>query len=331
MRRLLKFGCLGILGFIVLATIVGALVPRSDRAGSAQPPAASPAETEVTADDRQERQATATAHYETALALRDEGELGLAIEEAEQSLAVWGHPNPARTLWNDLVPRASLTARAIERTEAAAAAPVATAPPVEAARAPAPAKPAGAPPPAGAGVVADLTGRGQQLTQTIALKPGLTIISLSHNGSGNFAVWLVDAAGNRVDLLVNVIGSFNGSKALGLERAGDYTLNVQADGGWAIRVRQPDPAPETASTSFSGNGQQATPMFRLATGLKRFTLTHQGTGNFAVWLRNGRGDNVDLLTNVIGPFDGSKGVQIRQAGVYILTVQANGPWSITVE
>jgi len=48
-------------------------------------------------------------------------------------------------------------------------------------------------------------------------------------------------------------------------------------------------------------------------------------------LLNAQGSRVDSLVNEVGPFDGSKGVQIRQAGVYILTVQADGPWSIAIE
>jgi hypothetical protein len=59
---------------------------------------------------------------------------------------------------------------------------------------------------------------------------------MSHAGSSNFAVWLLNDKGEREELLVNEVGSFNGSKALGIENEGDYLLDVNASGNWAIIV-----------------------------------------------------------------------------------------------
>jgi hypothetical protein len=61
---------------------------------------------------------------------------------------------------------------------------------------------------------------------------------MSHNGKGYFSIWLLDHQGTRVALLVNKIGIFNGAKALGIERAGVYLLDIQADGNWAVNVTQ---------------------------------------------------------------------------------------------
>ena len=44
-------------------------------------------------------------------------------------------------------------------------------------------------------------------------------------------------------------------------------------------------------------------------------------------LLDGQGARVDGLVNVIGPFDGSKGVQIRQGGVYLVSINADGAWT----
>jgi hypothetical protein len=42
-----------------------------------------------------------------------------------------------------------------------------------------------------------------------------------------------------VELLVNEIGSFDGSKAIGIDAPGLHLLDIQADGDWTITVEQP--------------------------------------------------------------------------------------------
>jgi hypothetical protein len=176
-----------------------------------------------------------------------------------------------------------------------------------------------------------LQGRGQQMTPTFPLQAGLAVVALTHNGSRNFIAALLDGQGNRVQGLANVIGPFDGSLAFGIQTAGDYVINVNADGDWAIRVTEPSPVAETSDAAFAGSGPTATPLFALAPGLRRFTLTHAGSRNFIATLLDGQGARVDGLVNVIGPFDGSKGVQIRQGGVYLVSINADGAWTLAVE
>jgi len=95
----------------------------------------------------------------------------------------------------------------------------------------------------------------------------------------------------------------------------------------------PETAPPTTKASvqrFSGQGQEATRVFRLNRGLARFSLAHTGDDNFIVWLLDSSGDQIDLLVNEIGPFNGSAAVGIEQAGQYLLTVDADGAWQIVV-
>lgn len=81
-----------------------------------------------------------------------------------------------------------------------------------------------------------LSGVGQQATNKLQLQQGLTIFKLTHNGTANFIVDLLDSNGQEVDNLVNVIGSFNGSKAEGIPADGIYLFNVQADGNWTLNI-----------------------------------------------------------------------------------------------
>jgi hypothetical protein len=174
-----------------------------------------------------------------------------------------------------------------------------------------------------------LSGQGQQASDKFTLESGLAVFQLTHNGSSNFGVWLKDSKGKNVELLANEIGSFNGSKAVGVS-AGEYILDVSADGAWTVNITQPRQSSASDTRSFSGTGQAATALFHLGNGLAKFKLTHSGESNFGVWLKDKDGENVELLANEIGSFNGSKAVGVSD-GQYILDVSADGPWTITIE
>lgn len=179
----------------------------------------------------------------------------------------------------------------------------------------------------------DLSGQGQKATDSFSLPSGSSIFKMKHTGSSNFSVRLLDDQGELVDLLVNEIGSFDGQKALGIETAGDYLLDIAADGPWTITIESLRPEEEEAPSvprEFSGNSQQATEMFSIGSGLARFEMTHDGSSNFSVRLLDDQGQLVELLVNEIGAFQGSKATSIRQTGKYLLDIAADGNWNIKV-
>lgn len=177
-----------------------------------------------------------------------------------------------------------------------------------------------------------LSGSGQQASQKFTLGEGLSIFRMTHSGQGNFSIWLLDSNGEKVELLVNVIGSFNGSKAVRVNTPGEYVLDVQASGGWTVKIEQPRPttAPSVPKT-LSGRGQQASEFITLNSGLKTFKMKHTGQGNFGIWLLDSSGEKVELLVNEIGSFDGSKAIGISTSGIYILDISADGEWSVSIE
>ncbi|GAI15311.1 unnamed protein product, partial [marine sediment metagenome] len=75
------------------------------------------------------------------------------------------------------------------------------------------------------------------------LDEGLTIFTFNHDGSSNFIVELLSIEGSLADLLVNEIGSYEGSKAVGIQQGalfgpepGIHLLNITADGNWSITI-----------------------------------------------------------------------------------------------
>lgn len=175
----------------------------------------------------------------------------------------------------------------------------------------------------------DLSGNGQTATEPFRLESGLAIARMTYQGESNFIVGLLGGNGARAgNSLANVIGSFQGSQAV-QARAGEYLLDVQASGPWMITIEQPRPNTAPRTTSFNGVGKVATDFFQLSEGLNRVELTHQGSSNFIVKLLDKNGASVGMgLVNEIGPFEGSKAVQIPKDDIYLLQVEADGPWAI---
>jgi hypothetical protein len=183
----------------------------------------------------------------------------------------------------------------------------------------------------------NLSGVGQQATRAFELETGLAIFRMTHQGDGHFSTTLLDSNGNRTagmdSLLANVVGPFDGSRAIQAE-SGQHVMDVSASGPWTIKIEQPRPSSASETTRFDGNSQAATEFFALSRGLKTFYMTHQGSGHFSVHLLNKDGSRLgmeSLLANDVGAFDGSKAVRISKDDIYLLQVDADGPWTIRVE
>ncbi len=73
---------------------------------------------------------------------------------------------------------------------------------------------------------------------------GLARIELAHNGKRNFIVSMYTLDGDLVDSLVNEIGAFEGSTAVGIDNTSVYALDILADGEWTISIAQGDKSVE---------------------------------------------------------------------------------------
>jgi hypothetical protein len=83
-----------------------------------------------------------------------------------------------------------------------------------------------------------LKGHGQQASQKFKLQVGLATFYMTHTGIHHFSVTLLNERGQRIALLANKVGSFNGSKALGIQQPGVYLLDIHADGNWTVKIEQ---------------------------------------------------------------------------------------------
>lgn len=173
-------------------------------------------------------------------------------------------------------------------------------------------------------------GTGVRLTPKFQVESGLTVFRVTRKGEGAFSIQLKTGAGEDRELIVSQNGQIDASKALGLP-AGEYFLSVAGSGEWTVNVEQPKPvAPAGVPRELKGRGSQATEFFSLAEGRATFKLTHQGEASFGPILLDQQGTPVDVLANETASFTGSKVVQIKAAGVYLLDVTADGDWTISV-
>jgi hypothetical protein len=179
-------------------------------------------------------------------------------------------------------------------------------------------------------------GHGKSVSPKFSLQQGLSVFRVTHNGKANFAIWLMDDQGSRIDLLVNTIGSYDARKAEGITKAGTYIMDVEADGNWTVTVEQPRPsdAPGLPQT-FTGTGRTVSPFFSLPSGLITVDMSHNGKANFAIWLMDKDGQQEDLLVNTIGQFQGSKALGVGQllgpsTGVHLLDIEADGAWTVSI-
>ena len=158
---------------------------------------------------------------------------------------------------------------------------------------------------------------------------GLTVFTLSHEGPQNFVVQY--GQGSNMQLLVNEIGNFEGSKAVGLP-VGTYTLDIATRGQWKVTIDQSVPTEAPAPPKkLEGSGSEASDFFSLKAGPARFRLSYDGEGLFAPTLiKASDGTVITLLANELSRFNGEKTVEIAEDNIYLVDVTASGRWTIDV-
>lgn len=174
-------------------------------------------------------------------------------------------------------------------------------------------------------------GSGDQVTPIFQLQSGLSIFTMKYDGTGRFTVELEDNSGHAVGAAANALNAYDGSKALGIDSDGDYSLNVQASGPWSIVITQPRRTTgEKIPLTLSGNGPVASDLIYLDSGLVTFHTSYDGTSNFMVELLDHNGRLVNVVTDQIGSYKGSQAIMISEPGIYLLNIDADGGWKLEI-
>ena len=191
----------------------------------------------------------------------------------------------------------------------------------------------------------EFSGQGDDVSPQFMLEEGVAVFITTHDGSSNFAIELLDNTGGYIDLLVNEIGTFDGSGAIGVREdniigavPGIHVLNITADGNWTVLIKQPRPtSSEIPPLNLTGKGHAVSPFFTLDEGLTTFDMTHNGDSNFAIQLFSANGEMEELIANEIGSYSGKKAIGVKQGniigarpGIHILSITADGIWAVSI-
>ncbi len=93
-----------------------------------------------------------------------------------------------------------------------------------------------------------------------------------------------------------------------------------------------------ADIVLNGTGDTVTQTFTLTAGNTIYSITHNGTGYFGIWLKDQAGAQKELLVNTAGTYSGNvlKGVTDDNIigatpGTYYLDISADGAWTVTIK
>jgi hypothetical protein len=163
-------------------------------------------------------------------------------------------------------------------------------------------------------------GHGDTLLRVTKPGDGPALVTIAGHGSaGNFAVTSLDSSLQEIDLLVNVIGAYSGTRLIDAQD-GQHTarLRIEYGGSWTVVVRPVAAAPQLSTTAM-GEGDAVLLYLGAAQGV---SITNRGSSNFAV---TSYGDNGDLLVNEIGSYSGQVAVG---AGPELIQVESDGQWTM---
>ncbi len=154
---------------------------------------------------------------------------------------------------------------------------------------------------------------------------GPALLRIVNSGARNFVVWTYDASGNKVDLLVNVIGPYRGVVLVDKDsyEPPAKRLVIKSDGAWQIDLLPLSQANRLAVPgALGGSGDDVVALAGGRPDLLK--ISHEGQRNFVIWSYGG---GTDLLVNVIGAYSGTKPLN---SSTSLLTIHADGKWSLNI-
>ena len=87
------------------------------------------------------------------------------------------------------------------------------------------------------------------------------------------------------------------------------TVVVTPTPGQTPPIATPTAVPTSAqskTTTFQGNGDDVQSFTATGDGMRIFAMSYSGDGNFVIWLKDNQGNDIDLLANEIGSYNGKK-------------------------
>lgn len=161
---------------------------------------------------------------------------------------------------------------------------------------------------------------------TFEVVDALVRVETSVAATGAWTLNVVDAGGAAVERVARGSGAYEGARWLALA-PGTYTLDLAGDGTWNATVRT-DLSAESLPASWEGDGDDGVGPVRLGKGVATFSVTSDGP--VRAWLVDAAGRTTVTLASARNATSEEVRASVREAGVYVVNVEAAGPWTIRV-
>jgi len=173
-----------------------------------------------------------------------------------------------------------------------------------------------------------LSGYGDSVVN-INKKGGRAIAHIKYTGDENFIVWNYGMNGERINLLVNTVGNYEGTCPLDFND-GENTVRfqIQASGKWTIQILPLDKMHVIKIPGrFDGRGDDVIYLEGGNPDTLQIDASRARSSNFIIWGYNDYDYTTrNLLVNSIAPYTGTVLMQDSK----ILVIQAVGIWSIGI-
>ena len=130
-------------------------------------------------------------------------------------------------------------------------------------------------------VLAEGSGSGDDVIE-IDIPNVPVIATFSHTGGSNFAVWSLDGAFENIDLLVNTIGTYDGTRPMQFDGEGVTGFEISAGGAWTY-VIAPLSETEQVECPIEGRGDDVVAVMDFVSSAGAADLTFDADTNFAIW------------------------------------------------
>lgn len=162
---------------------------------------------------------------------------------------------------------------------------------------------------------------------TVATVGEPVLVSMTHDGTSNFAVISKTASDGYITLLANTIGVYSGTRLQELSKKEKLSMfDVSADGNWTITIKPLSSATVWTGNSITGSGDTVVKVPKKTKPGNKLGMQHTGTSNFSIISYSSKGKYLTLKANEIGDYSGTK--TFGTSAMY-LGVETEGSWTLT--